>query len=268
MRGLQGLGRRKLVLGMVHLQPLPGTPFYEHGSFARTIETAIKSVRALHDGGADGCLIQTVDRVYSAGDEADPARTTAIGLIVHAARQEVGAEFEIGVQIMRNALKASLAVATVAGGTYIRAGALVGATMTATGLIQPDALSLMEYRTMLSARDIAVVADVWSMHYEWFGSHKPVGEVAHAARAAGADAVALCHPNEQNTLDLIASVRSRAPGLPIILAGHTNHDNVALLLAQANGAFVGSCLERGGWGGEIDVDRVKEYVQIVRGLES
>ena len=38
MRVFETLGKRKAVLGMVHLPPLPGTPFYEEGSFARTLE--------------------------------------------------------------------------------------------------------------------------------------------------------------------------------------------------------------------------------------
>ena len=66
---------------------------------------------------------------------------------------------------------------------------------------------------------------------------------------------------------MIAAVRKAVPGLPIILAGYTNHENAARLLAVADGAFVGTCLERGGWGGQIDVERVKAYVDIVRGLE-
>ncbi len=268
MRGLQTLGNRKIILGMVHLQPLPGTPFYERGSFERTIEIALASVRALRNGGADGCLIQTVDRVYSPWDDADPARTSALALVVRAAVEESGEGFQVGVQMMRNALKASLAVAAVAGGTYIRAGALVGATMTPAGLVQPDALGLMEYRAKLDCWDIAVIADVASMHYEWFGSPKSVDEVAQAARSAGADAVALCYPNEQKTLDLIKAVRKQTPDLPVILAGHTNHENAKRLLVAADGAFVGKCLESGGWGGRIDVERVKEYVDIVRRLES
>ena len=43
--------------------------------------------------------------------------------------------------------------------------------------------------------------------------------------------------------------------------------NAARLMAAADGAFVGTCLERGGWGGQIDVERVKAYVDIVRTLE-
>jgi membrane complex biogenesis BtpA family protein len=262
----EGFGGRKTVLGMIHLAPLPGTPFYEEGSFRETVKVAVGSARALDEGGADGCLVQTVDRVYSADEESDPARTTAMGLVVAAIVAATGDEFQVGVQLMTNALKASLAVAKVAGGSYIRAGALVGATLTASGLVQADPLAVMEYRKKINAQDVKIVAEVDSMHFQWLGGSKPVGEVARAARRAGADAVSLSHPDEGTTVEMIAAVRDAVPDVPVVLAGGTNHDNAARLLAAADGAFVGTCLETGGWGGRIDVERVKAYMDNVHGL--
>jgi uncharacterized protein len=267
MRQFETLGKRKAVLGMVHLQPLPGTPLYQEGSFNQILDLAVQSARALYDGGADGCLVQTVDRLYSVKDESDPARTTAMGLIVQAIAQATGDEFQIGVQLMRNALKASLAVAKVAGGTYIRAGAVVGMTLTAHGMVEANPLDVMEYRSKINAWGVKVIAEVDSMHFKWFGEPKPAGEVARAAKQVGADAVSLADPDERTTLEMIAAVRQAVPGLPVILAGYTNHENAARLMAAADGAFVGTCLERGGWGGHIDVERVKAYVEIVRRLE-
>jgi len=267
MRVFELLGKRKAVLGMVHLPPLPGTPFYEEGSFRRTLEAAVESARALAEGGAGGCLVQTVDRVYATGEDSDPARTAAVALVVDAIAAATGEGFQVGVQLMRNALKASLAVAKVAGGSYIRAGAVVGATLTPHGMVEAHPLEVMEYRAKIGARHIKIIAEVASMHFRWFGEDKPVAEVARAAHSAGADAVALGHPDEQTTLQMIASVRDAVPGLPVILAGYTNHGNAARLLAAADGAYVGTCLERGGWGGQIDPARVRSYMDIVRGLE-
>ena len=51
MREFSTLGKRKSVLGMIHLQPLPGTLFYQDGSFDQTLETAVESARALYRGG-------------------------------------------------------------------------------------------------------------------------------------------------------------------------------------------------------------------------
>lgn len=267
MHTFETLGSRKVVLGMVHLRPLPGTPLHEEGTFSQILDVAVESARALDEGGADGCLVQTVDRAYSVGDDSDPARTTAMGLITSAIVAATRPDFQVGVQLMRNALKASLAVAKVAGGGYIRAGALVGATLTTHGLVQADPLAVMEYRAKINAQRVKVITDVDSMHFTWFGEPKPTGDVARAARQVGADAVAVGHPDEDTTLAMIASVRKVAPQLPVILAGYTNHDNAARLLAAADGAFVGTCLEVGGWGGQIDADRVKAYVDIVRALE-
>jgi hypothetical protein len=104
------------------------------------------------------------------------------------------------------------------------------------------------------------------MHFKWWGG-KPTVEVAKSARAVGADAVSLGDPDEETTLRMIHDVKQAVPGLPVILAGYTNHENAARLLKDADGAFVGTCLERGGWTGAIDVDRVRAYVEIVRRLD-
>src|SRR5256885_354354 len=191
MRKFEIPGKRKAVLGMIHLQPLPGTPFYEEDSFNQTLDIAVQSARALYNGGADGCLVQTVDRVYSVKDESDPARITAIGLIVQAIVQSTGEDFQIGVQLMRNALKSSLAVAKVAGGTFIRAGAVIGMTLTAHGMVEANPLDTMEYRNKINAWDVKVIAEVDSMHFKWFGEAKSTAEVARSAKYVGADAVSL-----------------------------------------------------------------------------
>jgi len=252
---------------MVHLEPLPGTPFHREGSFYQTLERAVQSARALHQGGADGCLVQTVDRVYGVRDESDPARTAAMSLIARSVVEGTGAGFQVGVQMLRNSVKASLAVAKVAGGHFIRAGAIVGRTTTVHGIVEANPLDVMHYRSSIAAWDVKIIADVHSMHFTWYGDAMAPEEVARAAQHVGADAVCLGDPDEDETARLIAAVRATAPDLPVILAGYTNHANAARLLALADGAFVGRCLEPSGWGGPIDVERVKTYVDIVRGVE-
>jgi len=52
----------------------------------------------------------------------------------------------------------------------------------------------------------------------------------------------------------------------VILGGYTNHENAARRLAEADGAFVGACLQTDGWGSHVDIERVREYVGIVSRL--
>ena len=262
MSTLEWRAGHPLVIGMVHLAPLPGTPLHVPGSLDHTVSVAVESALALKAGGADGCLIQTVDRLYSVDDDADPARTSSLTLITRAVREAVGPGFTIGVQMMRNAIRASLAVAHLCGGGFVRAGALVGATVSPHGIVTANPLAVMEYRRRVGAEAVQIVADIDSMHFRWLGGRE-TGEVAHAARGIGAAAVAVGHPVVETALGMVRSVRKWAPGLPVVLAGYTNHGNAARLTAAADGAFVGGCLEDRS--GRVDERKVARYLEIVRG---
>ncbi|MEU6173853.1 BtpA/SgcQ family protein [Streptantibioticus parmotrematis] len=263
----KGRSRRpgKVCLGVVHLDPLPGTPFHEAGSFGRILDDTVASVRALYEGGAHGALLQTVDRVYSPRDESDPARIAAMALITRAAREATGDDFRVGVQLMRHATKSSLAVAKVCGGDFVRATAIVGATVSTHGLVEADPLDVMEYRRKVDAWDVQIIADVDSTHFQWLGGSVPTESTARQAAFVGADAVCLGSKDEERTLHTIAAVRRTAPDVPVYLAGHTDHENAARLMAHADGAFVSTCL--GGWKGRIEVEKVAAYMDILRSLE-
>ncbi|MCA9832760.1 MAG: hypothetical protein KC435_02330 [Thermomicrobiales bacterium] len=262
MRRFDSLGKEKAVLGMLHLRPMPGTPFYVEGSYEETMQIAVEDAVALAEGGATGCLVQTVDRVYTTDNTSDPARIAAVSNIVHEIDKATQDGFQIGVQLMRNAINPSVAIAKVSNGTYVRCGAIVGATLSTHGWVEPNPLEVMTYRRQIGAEHIRIIAEVDSMHYKWFGG-AAVADVARQAKYVGADAVSLGDPDDEVTLRMIADVRAAVPGIPIILAGYTNHGNAAKMLAAADGAFVGTCLEKGGWAGRIDVERVREYVDIV-----
>ena len=265
MRSLDILGKKKVVIGMVHLLPLPGTPFYQDGNLEQTLEKAVADATALYQGGADGCLIQTVDRVYPTGDEADYARVAAMATIAQAVVQATGPAFHVGVQIMLNALKASLAVAKVCGGSFLRCTALAGATLTPSGIVEADPHEFLQYRARLGAQHITLIAEVHSMHFRWMGE-RSAADVARMVTRLGAGAVEVAHPDEATNARLVREVKQAMPHLPVILGGHTDHENVARRLAEADGVFVGTCLKSDTWNGRVDVERVREYVRIVAGL--
>lgn len=260
-----GTSNSKLVIGLVHLKPMPGTPHYKEGDMQRSIDKAVADVTALAKGGADGCLLQTVDRVYPVADDADYARVAGMAAVTSAVRQVAPPGFKIGVQIMWNAISASLAVARVCGASYVRCVGLVGVTDSPFGMVNADPLRVLTYRRQIGAEDVGMVAEIEGMHFHWLGG-KPLPDIARLAVNAGAEAVEITHPDEATCIELVRQVKQAQPKLPVILGGHTNHENAARRLANADGAFVGTCLEKVGWGGEIDVDRVCAYVDIVRGL--
>ena len=259
------INNNKTIIGMVHLAPMPGTPFYKEGSYQEILDRAVRDATALYRGGASGCLVQTIDRVYPTTDYADPARVAAVANIVREISRATNKEFHIGVQILRNSIRASLAVAKVSGGSFLRCGALVGATMTGDGIMEGDPLGVMEYRRRLHALDIKLIAEIYSMHFKALDG-TPVVEMAKAAMNAGADAVSIGSPDEELTISMINDIRRAVPSAPIFLAGYTNHDNAGRMLALVDGAFVGSCLEKGDWGSEVDLELVHSYMEQVRAV--
>lgn len=264
-RTFDTLGSRRIVLGMVHLDALPGTPYYEEGSYGAIREKAVSDARALEAGGADGCVIQNRgDRVFPL-DRADPVVLAAMTDITRAVSEATGPAFQIGVQILRNDLQGALAVVRVAGGSFLRCGALVGATVTGSGIMEADPYETLVYRRRIGAGHVRLIAEIFSMHFDWLGG-RAVEEVAGQAAFAGADAVALCDPDEAVAGAMVEQVKRAHPTLPVLLSGYTHHENVARLLKEADGAIVGSCLERGGRGGHVQEEAVRDYVTRVRAL--
>src|SRR5919109_2106601 len=248
MRSFDTLGKKKVVIGMVHLLPLPGTPFYQEGTMELALDNVLADATALYQGGADGCLIQTVDRVYPAGDEADYARVAAMAMIAKAVADATGPEFQIGIQIMLNALKASVAVAKVCGGSFLRCTALVGATVSAVGMVEANPHDFLTYRAHIGAQQVKLIAEVNSRHFRWLGDTS-TADIARMAARVGADAVEVAHVDEATNARLVRDIKQAMPQLPVILGGYTTHDNVARRLAEADGGFVGACPKADRWDG-------------------
>lgn len=268
MSVFNNLGRRKLILGLIHLVPLPGTPLFEEGNFEIAMEKAIKDSQALYRGGADGCLVQTVDRIYPAGDDADYARVASIAIITHAVRKATSPEFLVGAQIMWNCITPSLGVAKAAGAQFTRATALTGTTISQFGLINADPHKVAVYRKYIGAQNIDIVAEIHGYHYKGFGGDEtPLLMRARMAVGVGANAVEIMDADEETNNRMVHDIKAAFPDIPVILGGKTDLENVTRRMKEANGVFVGSVFEKGQWGRNVDENIVKEYVGLVRSIE-
>lgn len=261
------LEKKKLIFGLIHLKPLPGTPLYQEGGFEVALEKALNDARALCEGGADGCLVQTVDRIYPSGDDADYARVSAMAIITHEVKKSTAPGFHVGAQIMWNCITPSLAVAKVCGAAFTRATALVGTTTSPYGLVEANPLKVANYRKLIGAQNIGIIAEISGYHFKGFGTDDPITYRARMAMNVGADAVEIMDSDEETNNRLVHDVKSAFPNTPVILGGGTDLENVRRRLKEANGALVGSCFENKNWGGNIDVSIVREYMSIIRSME-
>lgn len=250
------------VIGVIHLPPLPGTPFHDRRTFGPGLETATASVAALVSGNAGGALIQTGDRVYDLSGGTDPLRVALLTQFLTRVRESTPPEFQLGIQVMRNEVEESLAIARAAGCSFVRATALVGATMSPSGLVAPNAAAIMRYRDRIAAWDIRLMADIASVHYS---SDDDLVQLAKRAVTAGADAVVAGLPNITRTLEMLGDLRRGCPNIPVLLAGHATLENALDLFPWVDGALVSTALSRGGFYDQFDEGLVRRMVDLAEG---
>src|SRR5579872_839303 len=123
---------RKPLFGMVHLQPLPGSPLFG-GSMTAVIEAARADAGAIADGGADGMLFENFgDRPFARG--VGPETVAAMVRVIVEVAADVRLRF--GVNVLRNDPAAALAIAAATGAQFIRVNVHAGAMLTDQGIIE------------------------------------------------------------------------------------------------------------------------------------
>ena len=260
----------KYIMGLVHLAPLPSTPLFKEGDMERSIEKALFDTRALIEGGADGCLIQSVDKMYPTGDDTDYARVAGITVIVNEVMRIAPKDFKVGIQLMWNCITPSIAVAKATGACFTRCSALIGTIQTPYGEMNADPLKVQTYRRNIGAWDsVDLISEISGYHNVMGGYDKTeILTKARQSMTVGASAVEIFNAAEAINNQMTRDIKEMNKDIPIILGGGTNLENAARRLKYADGALVGSYFEKGKWGGNIDKDVVAEYIAAVRAIEN
>jgi len=264
--GRELFGKRCAVVGMVHLQALPGTP-HSRSSVDEIVVSACREAEALAACGVDALLIENIrDRPYlraAAGPE-------VVGVMTAAACAIRGSvSLPCGVQVLAAANEEALAVALGARLDFIRAEGFVFAHVADEGTIEGCAARLLRARRAWGADGVKIFTDIKKKH----SSHAITADVgiAETARAAEffcSDGVIVtgAATGEPVDFDELAAVAG-ATGLPVLVGSGATADNVGLLIPHANAVIVGSSIKQGGrWDGALDPERARAFTQRVAAL--
>ena len=256
-RTLDGKG---LLIGMVHLRALPGTPRHEL-PIDEIERIALHEAMLLADAGFDAVLIENMHDLPYLNRQVGPEIVSAMTRISTVIRSAV--ECPVGIQVLAGANQAALAIAHCCQLDFIRAEAFVHAHVADEGLMNADAAELLRERTRLGAEHVAVIADIRKKH----ASHAITADLtladhACAARFSGADAVIVTGNATGQPVDTadLESVRN-ATDLPVIVGSGATAQSIPDLMNRAHGVIVGSDLKVDGrWDGELDMKRVEAVV--------
>lgn len=260
-------GTTKAMVGMVHVAALPGTPLGSR-SVGEIVKAAVEEARLLASFGFDAVMIENMhDRPYLR-QAVGPEIISAMSAVVAAVREAV--DMPLGVQILAGANREALAVAAMAGASFIRAENFVFAHVADEGLMpDADAAPLLRYRREIEAEQVRVFADIKKKH----AGHALTADIdaAEAARAAaffGADGVIVTGiaTGKPADIDDLHHV-SAAVELPVAVGSGIRPDNLAEFWPDADMFIVGSFYKEDGlWHRPIDPDRLELLMQAAEEL--
>jgi len=247
------------VIGMIALPPLPGYP--EFTTIDAIVEHALADLEQLEAGGVSGALVE---------NDFDQPHTMIGGAEVHAAMTRVTREVvararvPIGVEVLLNDWRASLAVAAMTGARFIRIDFFVDRVMTKLGPFEPEPEAVLEYRQHIRAEHIQIFADVQVKYSTPIGGPKPLAQSVREAAAAGADAVVVSG-SETGIGPDPADLRDARGPLPVLIGSGLDPTNAATLVPLADGAIVGTSLRSGrGPTDHVIFEQVQRLVRAVR----
>src|SRR2546425_12874850 len=138
--------KHKLLIGVVHLKPLPGSPCWA-GNLELLIDFAVADARAYERGGVDAIIAENFgDAPFTKGVVAPEtlAAMTAAGRAIRAT-----VKVPIGFNVLRNDARSALALCAACGGSFMRVNVHTGAMLTDQGIIEGDAYNTIRYRQAL-----------------------------------------------------------------------------------------------------------------------
>ena len=221
---------------------------------------------ALVEGGVDGLMLENFGDTPFYPGRVPPHVVACMTRVGREVRQRF--EAPLGVNVLRNDGCGALAVAHAIGAAFIRVNVLCGARVTDQGITQGIAHELLRQRVLLDATNIRILADVNVKHSAPLGPPRPLRqEVTDLVERGGADAVIVSGEGTGEATDLteLARVKEAAGETPVLVGSGVKAETIRELLAQADGAIVGTSLKVDGIAtNPVDLARVKALIAAAR----
>jgi membrane complex biogenesis BtpA family protein len=256
-------GSDRPVVGMVHLDALPGAPGFD-GDREAVREHALRDARRLEAGGVDAVLVENFGDAPFHADDVPKHVVASMAALARDLRRET--DLPLGVNVLRNDAAAAVSVAAAAGAEFVRVNVHTSARLTDQGVVEGDAAGTLRLRDRLDA-DVSVLADVDVKHSAALAGRPLAEEVAELLERGRADGLVASGPGTgaEADLDHVRAVADARDDLgsdaPVFVGSGVTRETVAETLAVADGAVVGTALKEGGeTTAPVDEDRVRALV--------
>jgi len=256
----------KPIIGMIHIDALPGTPNYK-GDVKKIIANAVREAITYLDCGIDSIVIENMHDAPYLKRIVGPEITSLMSIIGYEIKTKT--KLPVGIQILAGANRQALAAAKSAGLDFIRAEGFVFSHIADEGIIDSDAGDLLRYRKMIDAENILVFTDIKKKH----SSHNitadvSIVETANAAEFFLSDGLIITGTKTGKEADIVeVKAVQKTSKLPVIIGSGINVNNVENFFQISDAMIIGSYFKKNGkWENTIDSSRVKSFMKKIADL--
>ena len=260
--------KTRVIIGVVHCPPMPGTPRFRDRDFRNAINSAVADAAAYVRGGVDGLIIENHgDIPFLKPDRIGHEVSAGLAVIADRVRQQFDVPF--GINVLANAAVPALAVAKAAGANFVRVNQWANAYVANEGIVEGEAAVALRYRAAIGAEEVAIFADAHVKH----GAHaivadRSVSELVRDVEFFDADAV-ICTGQRTGDAAPVEEIRQMraATSLPLLVGSGATPDNIGVILPLLDGLIVASSLKRDGvWWNPVDQARVAAFMDKVHAI--
>ncbi|KAA3648066.1 MAG: SgcQ protein [Chloroflexi bacterium] len=260
-------GVEKPVIGMCHLQALPGDPKYDHDKgLSWVVEQARADLLALQEGGVDAVMFSNEFSLPYL-TEVDMITVASMARIVAELKPEVKIPF--GVNVLWDP-KASLDLAMATDASFVRE-IFTGVYASDFGLWNTNCGEVIRHQHAIGAQHVRLLFNI----VPEAASYLAPRDVADIARSTvfNAEPDALCvsglTAGAETSSQTLGIVKAAVPDTPVFANTGVNADNVVEQLSIADGAVIGTTFKQDGhtWN-PVEAARVKALMDQVRTLRA
>lgn len=260
---------KKLIIGMVHLPPLPGTAHYDQKKGMNFIvDTALQDLNALQSNGMDSVMIGNEgDRPYilKSTSETLAAMSFVLGMI----KKEIKIPF--GVNYLWDPTS-TVALACASGANFARE-VFTGVYDSDMGLWQPNAAEALKLRSDLGCKNnLKLLFNINAEFASPLGDRKIEEKAKSAVFSSTADAICVSGPITGENVDvsnLEKAKKSIGNDVPLFANTGVKFETLEEILKIADGCVVGTSLKFKGitWN-QIDGSRVRKFMDKVNQIRN
>lgn len=255
-----------VLIGMIHLLPIPGSPNYKGGGMKAILDRAAADADAYAAAGFDGLIVENHgDIPFLKPEQLGPETAAYMAIVTDRLSQQCG--LPIGINVLANGARHALAIASAANAAFIRVNQWANAYVANEGIIEGAAAEALRYRSALRAEDLRVFADAHVKH----GAHaivadRPIAELIRDVDFFSADVVIATGQRTGHAADAdYLRLFRQATELPLLVGSGVTVENAQAILSVVDGFIVGSAVKSGGvWWDPVDPQKAKALAQRAR----